>query len=304
MTSVLTIARGMQMRGRGLPLFPASIVNVDCVHKSELDDVYRCCHSLQEGFPRTLDVMIGGRHALVCDYGDVAKSCAFALRGTSTRVQASWEDLQVAEREPAAALVQGGTTPTTSRGQIKNELFKNRGDQVLSKKTYGETSEGCSFAPRGAGARVLFAKLAAIGELSTTSEGCAFAPRGAGARELFERLDQFDGNRADYYCSGEFYDKQTDEAKEQGVLFSLHLKAYYKDVFAKHGVTFEKLGVDVNNGLGGVRHEEAAVPFRRPPARRTPATQHDKTPDWDYVEQKFKYKARAKYVYVEFIALR
>eukprot|EP00972_Heterocapsa_arctica_P050055 7361264-Heterocapsa_arctica.AAC.1 len=58
----------------------------------------------------------------------------------------------------------------------------------------------------------------------------------------------------------EFYDKQTDEAKEQGVLFPLHLKAYYKDVFAKHGVTFEKLGVDVNNGLGDVYKKMESLP--------------------------------------------
>uniref|UniRef100_A0A7S3RR22 Isocitrate dehydrogenase (NADP(+)) n=1 Tax=Strombidinopsis acuminata TaxID=141414 RepID=A0A7S3RR22_9SPIT len=75
----------------------------------------------------------------------------------------------------------------------------------------------------------------------------------------------------------DFYDKQIDEAKEQGVLFSLHLKAtmmkisdpimfghcvkaYFKDVFAKHAATFEKLGVDANNGLGDVYKKIASLP--------------------------------------------
>jgi len=75
----------------------------------------------------------------------------------------------------------------------------------------------------------------------------------------------------------EFYDKQIDEAKEQGVLFSLHLKAtmmkisdpimfghcvkaYFKDVFAKYGDDFAELGVNVNNGLGDVYKKIANLP--------------------------------------------
>jgi len=75
----------------------------------------------------------------------------------------------------------------------------------------------------------------------------------------------------------EFFEKQIEEAKKQDVLFSLHLKAtmmkisdpimfghcvkaYYKDVFAKHGATFEKLGVDVNNGLDDVYKKIASLP--------------------------------------------
>lgn len=74
-----------------------------------------------------------------------------------------------------------------------------------------------------------------------------------------------------------FFEAQMQEAKESGVLLSLHLKAtmmkvsdpimfghavkvYYKDVFAKHGATFEKLGVDANNGLGDVYAKIASLP--------------------------------------------
>merc|ERR1719428_638542 len=75
----------------------------------------------------------------------------------------------------------------------------------------------------------------------------------------------------------EFFDKQIDEAKEQGIMFSLHLKAtmmkisdpimfghcvkaYFKDVFEKHKETFATLGVDVNNGLGDVYLKIANLP--------------------------------------------
>jgi len=86
-----------------------------------------------------------------------------------------------------------------------------------------------------------------------------------------------DGTFMNCQALREFYDKQIDEAAKQGVLFSLHLKAtmmkisdpilfghcvkvYYKDVFAKHGATFEKLGVDVNNGLGDVYKKISSLP--------------------------------------------
>ena len=45
----------------------------DCVTKSKFDNVYGCRHSLPDGIMRATDVMIGGKHALVCDFGDVGK---------------------------------------------------------------------------------------------------------------------------------------------------------------------------------------------------------------------------------------
>merc|ERR1739838_475988 len=52
------------------------MVNVnDCVTKSKFDNVYGCRHSLPDGIMRATDVMIGGKRALVCGYGDVGKGC-------------------------------------------------------------------------------------------------------------------------------------------------------------------------------------------------------------------------------------
>jgi adenosylhomocysteinase len=58
----------------------------DCVTKSKFDNVYGCRHSLPDSIMRATDVMIGGKRALVCGYGDVGKGCAFALRGAGARV--------------------------------------------------------------------------------------------------------------------------------------------------------------------------------------------------------------------------
>merc|ERR1712084_166033 len=73
------------MAKSGELLFPAINVN-DCVTKSKFDNVYGCRHSLPDGIMRATDVMIGGKRALVCGYGDVGKGCAFALRGAGARV--------------------------------------------------------------------------------------------------------------------------------------------------------------------------------------------------------------------------
>ena len=54
--------------------------------KSEFDNVHGCRQSLPDGIMRATDVMIGGKRALVCGYGDVGKGCAFALRGAGARV--------------------------------------------------------------------------------------------------------------------------------------------------------------------------------------------------------------------------
>jgi len=84
------------MAAKGELLFPAINVN-DCVTKSKFDNVYGCRHSLPDGIMRATDVMIGGKRALVCGYGDVGKGCAFALRGAGARVL-------VTEIDPICAL--------------------------------------------------------------------------------------------------------------------------------------------------------------------------------------------------------
>jgi len=90
------VHRLKEMAGKGELLFPAINVN-DCVTKSKFDNVYGCRHSLPDSIMRATDVMIGGKRALVCGYGDVGKGCAFALRGAGARVL-------IAEIDPICAL--------------------------------------------------------------------------------------------------------------------------------------------------------------------------------------------------------
>jgi adenosylhomocysteinase len=69
----------------GRLLFPAINVN-DSVTKSKFDNKYGCRHSLIDGINRATDVLIGGKVAVVCGYGDVGKGCAESLRGQGARV--------------------------------------------------------------------------------------------------------------------------------------------------------------------------------------------------------------------------
>lgn len=69
----------------GTLLFPAINVN-DSVTKSKFDNKYGCRHSLIDGINRATDVLIGGKVAVVCGYGDVGKGCAESLRGQGARV--------------------------------------------------------------------------------------------------------------------------------------------------------------------------------------------------------------------------
>ncbi len=79
------VHRLYQMEKDGSLLFPAINVN-DSVTKSKFDNVYGCRHSLPDGLARATDVMLGGKVAVVCGYGEVGKGCAQALRGQGCRV--------------------------------------------------------------------------------------------------------------------------------------------------------------------------------------------------------------------------
>ncbi|MCC5953266.1 MAG: adenosylhomocysteinase [Acidimicrobiia bacterium] len=79
------VHRLYQMQVDGSLLFPAINVN-DSVTKSKFDNLYGCRHSLIDGINRATDVMIGGKTAVVCGYGDVGKGCADSLRGQGARV--------------------------------------------------------------------------------------------------------------------------------------------------------------------------------------------------------------------------
>jgi adenosylhomocysteinase len=90
------VHRLYQMFEQGSLRFPAINVN-DSVTKSKFDNLYGCRHSLIDGINRATDVMIGGKVAVVCGYGDVGKGCAASLRGQGARVM-------VTEVDPICAL--------------------------------------------------------------------------------------------------------------------------------------------------------------------------------------------------------
>ncbi|WP_027861982.1 adenosylhomocysteinase [Marmoricola sp. URHB0036] len=79
------VHRLYEMMREGTLLFPAINVN-DSVTKSKFDNKYGCRHSLIDGLNRATDVLIGGKVAVVCGYGDVGKGCAESLRGQGARV--------------------------------------------------------------------------------------------------------------------------------------------------------------------------------------------------------------------------
>jgi adenosylhomocysteinase len=79
------VHRLYQLAEAGELLFPAINVN-DSVTKSKFDNLYGCRHSLIDGINRATDVMIGGKVAVVCGFGDVGKGCAESLRGQGARV--------------------------------------------------------------------------------------------------------------------------------------------------------------------------------------------------------------------------
>ncbi len=90
------VHRLYEMERSGELLFPAINVN-DSVTKSKFDNKYGCRHSLIDGINRATDVLIGGKVAVVCGYGDVGKGCAESLRGQGARVV-------VTEIDPICAL--------------------------------------------------------------------------------------------------------------------------------------------------------------------------------------------------------
>jgi adenosylhomocysteinase len=79
------VHRLYEMQRQGELLFPAINVN-DSVTKSKFDNKYGCRHSLVDGINRGTDVLIGGKVAVVCGYGDVGKGCAQSLSGQGARV--------------------------------------------------------------------------------------------------------------------------------------------------------------------------------------------------------------------------
>jgi len=135
------VHRLKEMAAKGELLWPAINVN-DCVTKSKFDNVYGCRHSLPDGIMRATDVMIGGKRALVCGYGDVGKGCAFALRGAGARVliteidpicalQACMEGFQVVRMEDVVGEIDIFTSATGNFDIITLAHMKNMKNNAI-----------------------------------------------------------------------------------------------------------------------------------------------------------------------------
>ena len=137
------VHRLYQMMEAGTLLFPAINVN-DSVTKSKFDNLYGCRHSLTDGILRASDVMLAGKVAVICGYGDVGKGCAQALNGQGARViiteidpicalQAAMEGYQVTTLED---VVKTGDIFVTATGN-KNIITVDHMAQMKDKAIVG-----------------------------------------------------------------------------------------------------------------------------------------------------------------------
>ena len=135
------VHRLIQMHARGDLKFPAINVN-DSVTKSKFDNLYGCRESLVDGIKRATDVMIAGKIAVVCGYGDVGKGCAQALRALSAQVwvteidpicalQASMEGYRVVTMEYAAEKADIFVTTTGNFHVITHDHMIKMKDQAI-----------------------------------------------------------------------------------------------------------------------------------------------------------------------------
>ncbi|PIR76276.1 MAG: adenosylhomocysteinase, partial [Candidatus Magasanikbacteria bacterium CG10_big_fil_rev_8_21_14_0_10_42_10] len=118
-------------------------INVnDSVTKSKFDNVYGCRHSIIDGLNRAMDVMIGGKTAVVCGYGDVGKGCAQALAGQGARVivtevdpicalQAMMEGYEVTTVEDTLERADIYVTATGNKDIITLDHMKKMKDQAI-----------------------------------------------------------------------------------------------------------------------------------------------------------------------------
>merc|ERR1712190_377903 len=135
------VHRLKEMARAGTLAFPAINVN-DCVTKSKFDNVYGCRHSLPDGIMRATDVMIGGKRALICGYGDVGKGSAFAMRGAGARViiteidpicalQACMEGFQVSTLESVVGEIDIFVSTTGNYQIIRLEHMKKMKNNAI-----------------------------------------------------------------------------------------------------------------------------------------------------------------------------
>jgi adenosylhomocysteinase len=135
------VHRLIQMEEEGKLLFQAINVN-DSVTKSKFDNVYGCRHSLVDGIKRALDVLVSGKVAMICGYGDVGKGSADSLANEKARVmvseidpicalQACMNGYQVTTVEDALATADIFVTTTGNRDIITAEHISKMKDQAI-----------------------------------------------------------------------------------------------------------------------------------------------------------------------------
>ena len=135
------VHRLYEMQKAGTLLFPAINVN-DSVTKSKFDNLYGCRHSLIDGLFRATDVMISGKVAVVCGYGDVGKGCVQSLRGQGARVivteidpicalQAAMEGYQILPLEDTFAYADIFITTTGNKDIITADHMAKMKDKAI-----------------------------------------------------------------------------------------------------------------------------------------------------------------------------
>lgn len=135
------VHRLYEMHKKGELKVPAINVN-DCVTKSKFDNLYGCRESLLDGIKRATDVMIAGKIAVVCGYGEVGKGCAQALRSFGAVVlvteidpicalQAAMEGYRVVTMEDAAPVGNIFVTATGNLNVIRHEHLLQMPDQAI-----------------------------------------------------------------------------------------------------------------------------------------------------------------------------
>ncbi len=135
------VLRLYEMMRDGKLLFPAINVNDSCT-KSKFDNLYGCRHSLVDGLNRATDVMMSGKVAVVCGYGDVGKGCAQSLRGQGARVivteidpicalQAAMEGFEVTTLEDVIEKADIFITATGNYNIIRAEHMARMKDKAI-----------------------------------------------------------------------------------------------------------------------------------------------------------------------------
>ena len=135
------VHRLYEMMRAGTLLFPAINVN-DSVTKSKFDNIYGCRHSVIDGLNRATDVMLSGKVAVVCGYGEVGKGCAQALRGQGARVvvteidpicalQAAMEGFQVATVDDVVSTADVFITATGNKDVITTAHMSRMKDKAI-----------------------------------------------------------------------------------------------------------------------------------------------------------------------------